>query len=558
MFTIIDKMKSVLNEFLGFKVTNSTGCNLEEITHIEQEYNLKLPQIYKDFLLNVGKNDIILPNSDMIFDYNLFKNYQKHFLEDDKEFSFPDNMFIFALDDLASAFFFYTNEGVDPKIFKYYCGNINPVQISCSFSEFLDLNLENIISDKFSVELKEKILQGSDILLEEFGKNFFKSPTEIIWSINSIFKKSILGRFNKKKYISLHDGLEIEMKKKSESENSLVKKRFKKKKQRISRENTSIIANIEKLIKRQIFIAQNSIELNKSPSIWIVNDKIIGLNLNFVGLKEIPSIIRQLKDLKYLSLKQNLIKIIEKSSFQNPNLKNLCLKYNHIEYIGNISKDLSSIGSLDLSMNKIKEIPCDFINLIHLHELNLADNRIEKLPEDFFLLKNLQNLNLSRNEIINLPTKITELNKLNILDLSFNKLISLSNNFNKFLFLQYLNLSNNRKLKNIDKICWDFENLVDLNLKKCNLDFIPASFINLSAIRWLNLDQNNLKELPSFLGRIKTISFFSANWNKIIKIPKNFFEIFKPKLFSFLGNNISQEKMSLEIQKHINEITIYI
>nr|XP_026484294.1 protein artichoke [Vanessa tameamea] len=112
-------------------------------------------------------------------------------------------------------------------------------------------------------------------------------------------------------------------------------------------------------------------------------EMLLFLNLNKNLLSNVP---RSLPDgLKYLSLKENLIKNLTKPDFKDlPNLRILLLKCNQIQYIQDgIFEDLLSLEMLDLSNNPIKLLSSSaFDGPLSLRDLRLCNLNISVPEQD--------------------------------------------------------------------------------------------------------------------------------------------------------------------------------
>ena len=88
--------------------------------------------------------------------------------------------------------------------------------------------------------------------------------------------------------------------------------------------------------------------------------------------------------------------------------------------ITNIPKSIGQLSNLillSLIYNKIKNLPNEICDLKKLQILSLSDNKITHLPENIGELKNLTWIDLNENPIKNLPDSITNLKKLEIMNL---------------------------------------------------------------------------------------------------------------------------------------------
>lgn len=120
-----------------------------------------------------------------------------------------------------------------------------------------------------------------------------------------------------------------------------------------------------------------------------------GIDFTFTNLKEIPSCIGNLKNIKILILHETSIENIPES---------IC--------------SLENLEYLDASEIWLKSLPENLCELTNLKFLDLNENSFTNLPNNIGNLKNLKYLNLDDNSLVTLPISISELkNNLEILSI---------------------------------------------------------------------------------------------------------------------------------------------
>lgn len=251
-----------------------------------------------------------------------------------------------------------------------------------------------------------------------------------------------------------------------------------------------------------------------------------------------------LKDIRYLILVNNKIKIVEKDSIpktvrilhlgknnltslngtirNNENIDVVFLNENslttlddelpvrsiyfkslsaHHNKLQNLTRDLGDFPYLDtvyLSDNELKSLNRVFQNASLLQTLSVSKNKIEYLAEDEFIrTTELQELELSHNYIKATNNSLLTLNKMRICNLSQNLIAEFSlNEVRGLRNLQVMDLSHNR----IDKLTGRMENLVeqdlffnDLRLNHNLLKSLDGAMMNLNKLKSLDLSFNKLK-----------------------------------------------------------------
>jgi hypothetical protein len=107
-------LENTLNLNLGDKL-NIKGCSVEEINTLESYLKFKLPNFYKDYLLNLGHDAGKLFKDENFFyndllEKNLKNKAQKLLIENNSDFKLSDNAFIFGMTNLSEFWYVLINE----------------------------------------------------------------------------------------------------------------------------------------------------------------------------------------------------------------------------------------------------------------------------------------------------------------------------------------------------------------------------------------------------------------------------------------------------------------
>lgn len=133
-----------IRSLLNLDLDNIKGCSLEEISKIEEFYDIKLPYSYKKFLVKMGHNaGDFLSGTDAFYN-NIFnlKNWANELLYECKQpFTLESKYFVFAMHQGYQFWFFSTEGNIDPEIYYYYEGEKIFYKKHQNFSEFLLDNL---------------------------------------------------------------------------------------------------------------------------------------------------------------------------------------------------------------------------------------------------------------------------------------------------------------------------------------------------------------------------------------------------------------------------------
>lgn len=232
------------------------------------------------------------------------------------------------------------------------------------------------------------------------------------------------------------------------------------------------------------------------------------INLGHLDLTEFPSIetLSKFVNLQILHLHNNQLKEIPSEINQLINLRKLDLAHNlfgDAKFLHKIG-ELLNLEELILSDNKIVILPSTFSMLTKLTRLDLQNNQIN----DITILSKLKKLNalyLAKNQIMALPSKLINLRYLSLYHNPIKYL-----RINKFVNLQYLSLSADQ-LYGINKCI----NLLTLHIIDGKLKILSDDIITLK-ISYLDLDNNLLKFLP--ISHI-TMEYLRIYSNQIIFNP---------------------------------------
>jgi hypothetical protein len=131
----------------------------------------------------------------------------------------------------------------------------------------------------------------------------------------------------------------------------------------------------------------------------------------------IPDVVYQMPSLEYLNICGNCLKAIDSRIEQLGCLRELALIDNQLETLPDEIGQLGRLEKLSLAGNQIKSLPPSIGRLTGLKELFMYENRLTSLPKEIGNLENLTYLELSDNPLTELPKEISQLKKLERLGL---------------------------------------------------------------------------------------------------------------------------------------------
>lgn len=281
-------------------------------------------------------------------------------------------------------------------------------------------------------------------------------------------------------------------------------------------------------------VAKQIVTYSKLKTLCLTNNELEDLN-DFLSNKSVESIF----------LTQNRFKALPINFFERfPQLKTLYLDCNFIETIPSLQAE--RLTMLTLSLNNIKTLDTSNYCFPQLRALDLSKNQIEKIPKDFSKrFPKLNSLNLNYNLITDIPENDSENEvfpkTLKDIKITNNLIEKVPNSITSLPILAFLNLHRN-KLKEIPKLP---ETIVTLNVSRNMIEkFEEQSLPNLKE---LIIYSNELTSFPVEIKTEKietlkahhnhftdfditslsnTITLIDISFNKIERIPNDFFNVF--------------------------------
>uniref|UniRef100_A0A915PH04 Chaoptin n=1 Tax=Setaria digitata TaxID=48799 RepID=A0A915PH04_9BILA len=289
-------------------------------------------------------------------------------------------------------------------------------------------------------------------------------------------------------------------------------------------------------------LTNNHIETINVNAFRGLENKLYQLKLNQNSLTSIPSwAMTYLYQLQYLHLVHNMISEIKSDTFDETQLKNL--HYLHLDY------------------NQISILPKKSLLRLPLQVLTLSNNRISEI-EKLALPTTVWFLDLKNNLIPEIPyLALRELEQLRTLDLESNNITEITNNPEvEFISEIDLKLSNNRIRHINDNAFNSFRKFGQLDLSYNQISTISGSAFNsisqmrqidlsynrivhipagtfknvAKSLRWMNLEENQLHQLPNALQPLRTLEILNMNGNKLTALDNNIVNNLKPVLTELL------------------------
>ena len=182
-------------------------------------------------------------------------------------------------------------------------------------------------------------------------------------------------------------------------------------------------------------LTELNLGLNKLPGLPISVTQLVKLTKLDISLNDVsvvPLQVASLVNLEELNLMGNFfnkpekkLKALPNEICQLKNLKVLILKDNIIEVLPDCIGNLAKLEKLDLRDNLIDTLPASFTQLKNLNWLDLKANDMSRLPAGFASLDHLKELNLAMNLKLDFEVekqKLMKMTRLDFLELSYNNI----------------------------------------------------------------------------------------------------------------------------------------
>ncbi|XP_064791782.1 volume-regulated anion channel subunit LRRC8C-like isoform X1 [Oncorhynchus masou masou] len=205
--------------------------------------------------------------------------------------------------------------------------------------------------------------------------------------------------------------------------------------------------------------------------------------------------LRELKNLKTLSLKSNFTKIPQSIVDVSSHLQRLYV-YND--------------GTKLVMLNNLKK-------MVNLTELELVHCDLERIPHAVFSLTNLQELDLKENNLRSIEEIVScqHLHKLTCLKLWHNSICYIPEHIKKLGSMERLYFSHNK------------------------IEILPSHLFLCNKLRYLDLSNNDIRFIPPEIGVLQSLQYFSVTCNKIENLPDELFFCKKLKTLKLGKNTLS-------------------
>ena len=248
------------------------------------------------------------------------------------------------------------------------------------------------------------------------------------------------------------------------------------------------------------------------------------------------------RDLAHLKLRDNQMTALPADLFECEQLRHVDASMNALAILPQTLGCAGELRELLLSENCLETVPASLSGCTLLQVLELQKNRLIALPSPALSLPQLQQLNLSGNRLIELPPSLGTLALLEICDVSKNALRTLPD-LTRMRALRFLNASENQlvaapqcpaaSVGKLDRLYLGENNirvldvgalrpaaasLTELLLQGNRLESCPDDISCLTALKALDVSNNDLTTLPPSLGYMSALGKIMVEGNPIRSI----------------------------------------
>ena len=221
-----------------------------------------------------------------------------------------------------------------------------------------------------------------------------------------------------------------------------------------------------------------------------------------INLIQAFELLKKIKTLKTIWITDCKLKTIPNNISELKGLEEIWLDDNELSKFPEPIKKLENLRYLSLFSNEIKSVSFDNNDLPKLTHINLCYNRFKTFPVELSKLKNLRRIIIWYNSIKSIPSSINRFNEIEEINLEHNEIRFLPKQFGKLTTLRKLSLRKNKlKSKALEPI-WTLTDLTDLELESNDISELPETIKNLKNLERLSIGLNPIKKLPNELSEL--------------------------------------------------------
>ncbi|XP_066434523.1 leucine-rich repeat-containing protein 69 [Eleutherodactylus coqui] len=194
--------------------------------------------------------------------------------------------------------------------------------------------------------------------------------------------------------------------------------------------------------------------------------------------------------------------------------------------------------TLNLNGRGLQRVPGAVGSLTQLASLQLKSNCLCQLPGEVVALSNLSVLNLGNNQFTKVPEELKYLHSLQVLHMFGNRISEIpACVFDRLENLKFLNLNNNL-IENLPVEIQKLQRLEKLSINYNHLQHIPKELCVLQNLCELHLGHNQLETLPEHIGYLSNLKELRIYRNNLTGLPEGLCRLRNLRILDVAGNQI--------------------
>lgn len=242
------------------------------------------------------------------------------------------------------------------------------------------------------------------------------------------------------------------------------------------------------------------------------------LDLDNLGLEELPSEVRTLSGLRRLYLTGNELGALPDWLPELDRLERIVLDDNRLTALPDWLGRFPGLRRLSFADNRLTELPDSLAGLTGLTLLDIGGNDLPAVPDWIGDQRDLRYLYLMRCGLQETPDWLPRLSRLDALYLNHNDITGLPEQFAGLRALRRLNISSNR-FERLPDVLRRLPRLRALRASDNQLGQLPDWLGELTGLTVLDLDDNRLAALPDALSGLKMLVHLGIAANPLADAP---------------------------------------
>ena len=275
------------------------------------------------------------------------------------------------------------------------------------------------------------------------------------------------------------------------------------------------------------------------PSFFSLLTRLGVLSVNHNRLKGFCGEMRNLLSIRSIVANNNRMDHIFDGIARLSTLLELSLNHNDIGIIPDVVLALSELQYLRLGNNRIKTIPKTMPKMLGLEQLILYDNKLVLVPDEVGQMNALKELDVADNRIEMLPLGLGKLSNLTKLEVRRNGCIRPPKGTQEkgpnavIEYLRRIEKAKNHRLLDVEDLgltafpidALKLDDMTELNISHNSVTTVPQEILGLTRLLWLQMAHNNISSVPPIICKLSTLQNLDLHGNALTALPTIFSEM---------------------------------